>query len=57
MKLFRCSKCGKVFLAPDVEYNATTFSQPVPCPACKTPSAPLFKSTIYGKLGIIRKEE
>lgn len=57
MKVFRCAKCGKVFLAPDVEYNATTFSQPMPCPYCKTPSAPLFKSTLYGELGIIRKEE
>lgn len=57
LKLFRCQKCGKVFLAPDLEYNATTFSQPMPCPTCKTPSAPLFKSTLYGKLGIIRKEE
>lgn len=56
-KVFRCPKCGKIFWALDVEYNATTFSQPMPCPDCKTLSAPLFKSTLYGKLGIIRKEE
>jgi DNA-directed RNA polymerase subunit RPC12/RpoP len=32
--LFRCSKCGKIFSAPDIELNATTFSVPQPCKRC-----------------------
>lgn len=32
--LFICTKCKKVFLAPDMEYNATFFSLPIPCKHC-----------------------
>lgn len=31
---FKCSDCGKVFKAPDVEYMATSYSVPQPCPQC-----------------------
>lgn len=31
---FRCSKCNKVFTAPDAEYCASVFSTPMPCPRC-----------------------
>lgn len=34
MTLFRCSKCGKFFMAPDIEYGATVFSVPQPCKRC-----------------------
>lgn len=32
--LFYCSECGKRFMGPDIEYAATTFSQPLKCPKC-----------------------
>lgn len=28
--LFKCTECGKRFMAPDVEYMATTLSMPQP---------------------------
>ena len=31
---FRCSKCNKIFTAPDAEYCATILSTPMPCPRC-----------------------
>lgn len=31
---FRCSKCNKIFIAPNAEYCASVFSTPVPCPRC-----------------------
>jgi uncharacterized paraquat-inducible protein A len=34
MTLFKCHECDKVFKAPDIEYNATVFSEPQPCPRC-----------------------
>ena len=30
----KCPECGHVFLAPDIEDNATVFSVPVKCPKC-----------------------
>lgn len=32
--LFICTKCKKIFLAPDVELGATIFSVPMPCKRC-----------------------
>ncbi len=32
--IFICDECGKKFTAPDIEYNATVFSMPQPCPKC-----------------------
>ena len=32
--LFICTKCKKVFLAPDIEYGAMVFSVPMPCERC-----------------------
>ena len=32
--IFRCSKCNKIFTAPDAEYCATILSTPMPCPRC-----------------------
>lgn len=32
--LFRCSKCGKLFTAPNIEYIATIYSMPQPCKRC-----------------------
>lgn len=32
--LFICTKCKKVYLAPDVEYAATVYSTPMPCKRC-----------------------
>lgn len=33
-KIFKCEKCGEVFKGIDMEWNATAFSAPVPCPNC-----------------------
>ena len=30
----KCPECGHVFLAPDIEDNATVYSVPVKCPKC-----------------------
>ena len=46
MTLFKCTQCGKHFKAPDIEYCATTFSMPQPCPKCgsiRTRPASLFR--------------
>ena len=32
--LFICTKCKKVYLAPDVEYGAMVYSVPMPCKRC-----------------------
>ncbi len=32
--LFICTKCKKVFLAPDIEYGAMVYSRPMPCKRC-----------------------
>lgn len=32
--LFICTECKKVFLAPDVEYDAMAYSVPMPCERC-----------------------
>ena len=31
---FKCTKCGKHFMAPDIEYGATSLSAPQKCPEC-----------------------
>lgn len=31
---FRCDKCGHIFENLDIEWRATTYSQPMPCPKC-----------------------
>lgn len=31
---FKCPKCGETFIGPDVEWNATIFTAPLPCPKC-----------------------
>lgn len=31
---FRCTCCGRVFEAWDIEDNATVFSMPMTCPRC-----------------------
>lgn len=36
MTLFKCTECGKRFIASDVEYMATAMSNPQPCPKCKS---------------------
>lgn len=32
--LFKCTHCGKLFIAPDIEFMMTAFSMPQPCPKC-----------------------
>lgn len=34
---FKCPKCGKVFEGPDMEWNATALTAPLPCPECGHP--------------------
>ena len=31
---FKCDDCGHTFKALDIEWQATTYSQPMPCPKC-----------------------
>lgn len=33
---FRCSECGKRFMALDIEWNATVLSTPQQCPKCSS---------------------
>ena len=33
---FRCTECGHVFKADDIEYCATVLSVPQPCPKCNS---------------------
>ena len=33
-KTFKCDDCGHIFEALDIEWQATTYSQPMPCPKC-----------------------
>lgn len=45
MTTFKCTCCGKRFRAPDIEYAATVYSMPQPCPHCgsvRTRPAGLF---------------
>ena len=56
MTIFQCPKCGKVFKDLNVEYHGLIYSSPMPCPVCKTLSAPLFANELYERLGIIKKE-
>ena len=32
--LFKCTECGKHFIAPDIEFGATALSAPQKCPKC-----------------------
>jgi len=52
--LFRCSKCGKLFLAPDIEYGATVLSVPQHCKRCSSirtlPLLNLLFISIYKKI-------
>jgi len=32
--LFKCTECGEMFRAEDIEWGATVFSVPQPCPNC-----------------------
>lgn len=34
MALFKCTECGKHFMAADIELGATTLSAPQECPEC-----------------------
>lgn len=36
MTIFRCSACGAKFNAPDIEWMATAYSTPQPCPKCNS---------------------
>lgn len=51
-RLFKCDNCKKVFVGLDIEYRASTLSQPVSCPNCKSNhTRPLFSSKgIYKKV-------
>lgn len=47
--IFKCTKCGKRFIAPDIEYMATAYSVPQPCPRCgsiRTRPVGLFPFTL-----------
>ena len=46
--IFICTKCKKVFWAPDIEYGAMVYSMPMPCKRCGSRrTLPLFQLTAY----------
>lgn len=45
---FRCSKCGKRFIAPDFEYCATALSMPQKCPQCGSMRTRPVGFTLFG---------
>ena len=48
MTTFKCSECGAEFSAPDIEYMATMYSTPQPCPKCN--SRRTYPSGLFGWL-------
>lgn len=34
--LFKCTECGEKFRADDIEWQASKFSVPQPCPKCQS---------------------
>ena len=49
-KTYKCSKCGEIFIAHDIEQNATVESMPVTCPQCgnKTNAEPNLIDKVKG---------
>ena len=49
--LFICTKCKKLFIAPDIEYGAMIYSQPMPCKRCGSirtlPVTQIFYKSVY----------
>lgn len=45
---FKCTHCGKLFFAPDIEYAASTLSVPQKCPKCG--SIRTRPASLFGKL-------
>ncbi len=46
--IFICTKCKKVFWAPDIEYGAMVYSMPMPCKRYGSRrTLPLFQLTYY----------
>lgn len=52
--LFRCTQCGKLFLAPDIEFGATVLTVPQPCKRCGSirtlPLWGVLSKSIYKKI-------
>ena len=52
--LFICTKCKKIFLAPDAEYGAMIFSVPMPCRRCGSirtlPVSQLLYISVYKRI-------
>ena len=44
---FRCTQCGKIFVATDIEYGATIYSCPQPCKRCGGIRTLLVLHTIF----------
>ena len=52
---FKCTECGHLFVAPDIELGATTLSIPQRCPKCE--SLRTRPANILGGLGLNKKYE
>ncbi len=53
--LFICDECGNKFTAPDIEYMATVFSAPQPCPKCgSSHTMPIGVGSLLGKMNLQR---
>lgn len=52
--VFRCTQCGKIFVASDFEYVATTYSVPQPCKRCGSirtlPAYHILFKSVYKKI-------
>ena len=43
-----CPHCGKTFVAPDIEWDATIYSAPVSCPHCGRAVDPNGNKGLWG---------
>ncbi len=44
---FKCSECDHFFKAPAIEWNATVYLVPQPCPKCKSIRTYPFAQILY----------
>lgn len=58
--LFTCTKCKKLFIALDIEYAMTVYSQPMPCPRCGSirtlPVSQSYSKSFYKKIWEMMEE-
>lgn len=53
--IFICTKCKKIFIAPDIEYCASVLSVPMPCPRCDSIRTMPLSLFYFSQLFIYKK--